>query len=100
MPNWVPDNFVPVSCAHGAIMAHQAWDQVSENYDDWLKHSFKKVVCRLSDDQWNWAHFNFDSHNKVVVTESALGGIEVAMAVHPEYLYDPQVKKFKLWSPS
>ena len=52
----------------------------------WVKNSFKKVVCKVSDEEFekfrcigNDGHFDYR-----VMTESGLGNIEVALVFKPQ----------------
>ena len=68
-----------VATAHGVLMCYLKFIDYPP-MQDWLKYSFRKVICEITDDEFALAK-QIPGH--VVVTESGLGGIEVALAFHP-----------------
>lgn len=97
----VPDKFVPVICAHASLMAHLRWDPSiasghNLDYTHWLQKSFKKVVCKVSDKEFEHAS-TFDP--QFVVTESALQNQEVARVLCPREEWPKALKFYKLWEP-
>lgn len=97
VPDTVPDNFVPVSCAHAALACYLRFkhDLV---LNEWLTHSYKKVVCRVSIEELEHAKYYY-ADKAVVMTESDLDGIQVALAIPPQYEWPEFMRKYKLWSP-
>ena len=75
----VPADFVPLICAHASLSAYLRNDN-DEDMKDWVKNSFKKVVCKVD-------AFEFELHKcdvrTVVITESALENREVAIVFLP-----------------
>jgi hypothetical protein len=73
-----------VAIAHGVLMAHLKFNDPlfvgHEFYADWLKNSFRKVVCEAGDIQFEDLKFH---GNHVVVTESGLSGMEIALVFCP-----------------
>lgn len=69
-----------VAVAHGVLMAHRAFYTKKIWYDEWLDQSFRKVVCEANDSDFEIMK-QFPDH--VVVTESGLGGQEVALVFCP-----------------
>jgi hypothetical protein len=70
--------------AHGVLMCHLKFsrelDDVGQVYRDWLNNSFRKVVCEVSDlDFERFKQFE----DKVIVTESGLNNMEVGMVFCP-----------------
>jgi peptidyl-tRNA hydrolase len=99
IPDDVPSAFAPVSAAHAALMGHLAWgaapwDTGIGQYEEWLETSFRKVVCKVSREEFNNA--KSEAHN-IIVTESNLMGIEVAMAFCPRDEWSSKFKYYKLW---
>src|SRR5687767_4219927 len=93
----VPDNFVPVVCAHSSLMAHLEWhDKGIEGYDDWLKNYFKKCVVSVNQKEFERAK-TFE--NVKLVHEKGLDNREVALVLCPRKEYDKAVRFYKLWKP-
>jgi len=74
-----------IAVAHGVLMAHlkfsnrelQDWRPL---YEQWLNESFRKVVCEVSDaDFERFREFS----DRVIVTESGLDNMEVSMVFCP-----------------
>ena len=86
-----------VGVAHGVLMAHLKFyseqELVNNDYLEWLKTSFKKVICEVSDEEFEMAK-SFD--NRVIVTESSLGGKEIAMVFCPRREWPEPFKKYPL----
>lgn len=74
----VPKNFVPVISAHASLACYLKYKD-SEIIQEWLDKSFRKVIVKVNEKEFNKAK-ELDS---VVLTESALDGIEVAVAIPP-----------------
>lgn len=91
----VPDNFVPVIAAHASLALYLKFGNLSL-MDEWLATSFKKCVVSVNQKEFDAAK-NFE-HN-VVLTESALGGSEVCVALTPRKEWPKAVKFYKLWKP-
>lgn len=92
----VPDNFVPVCVAHASLSVHLKFSQSNPSYLDWLNNSFKKVVCGVSENNFNQLKGLYDY---VVLTESNLDNNETVIAFRP-FKSDPNIfKMFKLWKP-
>lgn len=68
-----------LAVGHGVLAAHKMFSG-HRAYDDWLTHSFRKVVCRVSDKEFEAAK-QFD--NRVIMTESGLDGEETCMVFAP-----------------
>lgn len=83
-----------LSVAHGTLMAHLRFSGNPE-YEDWLKNSFRKCVCRV-----NAKEFDKLKHldDVVVVTEMALDNQEIAVVICPRKEYPNVVKYMKLFS--
>ena len=81
-----------IGIAHGVLMAHLKY-QDAPSYKDWLKNSFRKVICEVSDEQFEAAK---KVPQNVVVTESGLGGIEVALVFSPREVWPREFRYFSL----
>jgi peptidyl-tRNA hydrolase len=92
----VPDYFVPVICAHASLIGHLAWHALP-CYQNWLANSFRKVVVQVP--SWDFLELKEMSISKRVVTESGLGGKEVAIVVCPGIVLPDKFKQYKLWKP-
>jgi len=92
----VPPYFVPVICAHASLIAHLEWHAVPY-YQYWLAHSFRKAVCSISEEDFE--KVRFWPIAKRIVTESALGGKDVAIVLAPTKELPEEVRKFALWKP-
>ena len=90
----VPDSFVPVIAAHASLIAYLAWED-TDAMREWKDNSFRKVVVSVSDKKFE--SFKSPGESRTV-TESALGGIEVALVFHP-LANDERLKKLPLWKP-
>ena len=67
------------SVAHGSIMCYKKFID-DPDMIKWNIESFRKVVCKVNDKQFEKAK---EYGNYVIVTESGLGGIEVAIVFCP-----------------
>jgi hypothetical protein len=80
--------------AHGVLMAHKAFSHLmfenTKTYHEWLEKSFRKVVCEVSDGDFE-RFKQFD--DKVIVTESGLDNMEVGMVFCPRQEW-PKAFKF------
>jgi peptidyl-tRNA hydrolase len=75
----VPLGFAILAAAHGALAAYLAFRD-SEAVTVWLAGPFRKVICKVNEAEFE-RFKGLGEH--VVITESALGGQEVAMAFRP-----------------
>ncbi|MBU8920809.1 MAG: peptidyl-tRNA hydrolase [Bacteroidales bacterium] len=96
----VPDNFAPVIAAHAALLCSLCYNEWDE-WDDWLNCSFKKVVCRVTTEQFDQMEQKLEGGDLgQVITESALGGADVAIVIPPMHDLDPFLRTLDLWSPN
>ena len=65
--------------AHGVLMAHLKFGN-DPLYQAWLAQSFRKVVCEVSDEEFEALK---NEKNFITVTESGLGGMEIAHVFCP-----------------
>ena len=71
-----------INCAAHASLALYLQYRALPLTDEWLRYSFKKVTCRVSAADFIYAK-GLGGMNKIVITESALDGEEVAIAFAP-----------------
>lgn len=97
-----PDHMVPTLVAHGVLSAHQQWfltmmSEPQTTYREWLKYSFKKVVLRVNQkefDKIKALQFVHLAHEN-----NTLDGKPSCAVVCPR-MEIPNVLKFaKLWKP-
>jgi peptidyl-tRNA hydrolase len=83
------------SAAHASLMCHLEFSEI-ENYQTWLKKSFKKVTCAVSPAEFAMIK---DLSYSIVVTESRLQGQEVAVVLcpRPDTEWPEFVNLLKLW---
>ncbi|WP_148598790.1 hypothetical protein [Aquisphaera giovannonii] len=89
----VPLGFAVLASAHASLAAYLKFRDAPE-VAEWLSGPFSKVVCRVSDEEFERARAVEDH---VVLTESALGGQEVAMAFRPREEWPKSFKFLKLY---
>jgi hypothetical protein len=88
----IPLGFKVNSALHAVLSAHEKFEN-DQDYDDWFNHSFKKVTCVCNESEFRKLK---NLAKKVVITESDLGGREVAIALCPRYEWPNVVKYLKL----
>lgn len=84
-----------VAVAHGVLIAHKAFGgdvTVFPEYRDWLDNSFRKVVCEVTDEEFQKLKQNNDY---IIVTESGLGGMECALVFCPRKEWPADFKNYK-----
>ena len=81
-----------VGVAHGVLIAHLKFSD-NPDYQDWLKNSFKKVICEVTDEEFELLKTN---ENYIVVTESTLGHMETSLVFCPRKTWHESFKKFPL----
>jgi hypothetical protein len=89
----VPLGFAILAAAHASLAAYLKFHDTPE-VSAWLSGPFYKVVCRVSDEEFERAKATEDH---VVLTESALGGQEVAIAFKPREDWPKAFKFYKLY---
>jgi hypothetical protein len=87
-----PDDLVPVIAAHTSLATYLAWKD-DERMKEWFEGIFYKVVCSVNQKEFDNAKA---FEKRVIITESALGGREVAIGVCPTDAEKP-FKYYKLW---
>lgn len=89
----VPAGFAVVAAAHASLAAYLAFKDAPE-VAEWLAGPFYKTVCRVTDEEFARAR---ETEDRVAITESALGGQEVALAFRPRAEYPKAFRFFKLY---
>ncbi|MEZ4450784.1 MAG: hypothetical protein R3B09_14980 [Nannocystaceae bacterium] len=89
----VPVGFAVLAAAHASLACYLKF-QGSEEVTAWLSGPFYKAVCRVSDADFERAKAVADH---VVLTESALGDQEVAIAFKPREAWPKAFKFFQLY---
>ena len=85
--------FAIVAVAHASLAAYLKFKESAE-VEEWLSGPFRKVVCRVSEEEFEAAKRESDC---VVITESALSGAEVALAFKPRGEWPKSFKFFRLY---
>jgi hypothetical protein len=63
----------------------------------WAEKSFRKVVCKVSDIEFEKSKTYYPDGEYRVMTESGLGGIDVAIVFRPREVWPPFFKSLKLY---
>src|SRR5947209_1364030 len=89
----VPTGFALVAAAHASLAAYLKFRDTPE-VREWLAGPFSKAVCKVTDEEFERAK---ECPDHVVLTESALGGAEVALAFRPRDVWPGTFKFFRLY---
>jgi peptidyl-tRNA hydrolase len=89
----VPLGHALVAVAHGSLAAYLRFREHPE-VAEWLSNSFKKVICRVTAEEFEDARTTADH---VVITESSLEGREVALALRPRTEWPPSFHFYRLY---
>ncbi|WNG33544.1 hypothetical protein F0U61_07865 [Archangium violaceum] len=89
----VPTGFAVLAAAHASLAAYLKFRDAPE-VAEWLSGPFYKAVCKVSDEEFERAKA-FEDH--VVLTESALGGQEVAIAFKPRREWPKAFRFYRLY---
>lgn len=89
----VPTGFAILAAAHGALAAYFRFKN-SPEVNEWLAGPFSKVICVVNDKEFENAK-GVDDH--VLITESALGDEEVALAFKPREEWPRAFKFLRLY---
>ena len=81
------------AAAHAGAIAVLQW-QEENDFNEWL-NSFKKVTCKVSEEEFIKAK-QFKKH--IVLTESSMGGKEVAIVFCPRKEWPKTFKHYRLYS--
>lgn len=83
-----------VNCAAHASLGMYLEHQDKEIVKDWAKNSFRKVSCKVSEEQFNLAK-SYSDHT--LITESVLDGKECALAFVPRYFWPDFFETLQLY---
>ena len=89
----VPLGFALVATAHASLAAYLKFKD-TPGIQKWISGPFQKVICKVSDDEFEQAKKYSDI---VVLTESALGGQEVAIAFKPREEWPKEFRYYELY---
>jgi peptidyl-tRNA hydrolase len=89
----IPTGFALVAAAHASLACYLKFKDTPQVMQ-WLSGSFKKVVCRVTDHEFQKAK-EFEDH--VVLTESALDNQEVAIAFKPREEWPKAFRFYRLY---
>lgn len=98
IPDSVPDDWAPLVATHGPLgfyLVHNCNGLVQA----WVRDSYKKVVCKVSDSQFEHLK-TFCILEKVphlVTTESGLDNKEVSLVVGPTTEQKHWLRSLKMW---
>jgi peptidyl-tRNA hydrolase len=82
-----------VAVAHASLACYLKYRETPE-VAEWLGGPFRKVVCKVTDEEFARAK---ETADHVVLTESSLGGAEVALAFKPRAVWDKSFQYFRLY---
>lgn len=87
------------SAAHGAMGAYIAWNG-EEEFDGWVKESYKKVTCKVSEKQLETIEKVLEKTGlkKLEQTESRLDKAHILTVIYPFDVTKPEYKTFKFLS--
>ena len=77
--NCIPTGHAATAIAHAAAAACLKWPG-DERFDEWRENSFKKVVCMVTDKEFERAE---ECKDCIVMTESALDDEKTALVLKP-----------------
>lgn len=89
----IPLGNAMVAVAHASLACYLRFAE-HPDVTEWLSGRFYKVVCQVSDKEFERARAMEDH---VVITESALDGAEVAMALRPRAEWPKAMRFLKLY---
>jgi peptidyl-tRNA hydrolase len=89
----VPVGFAVLAAAHASLAAYLKFKD-SPEVAEWLAGPFYKAVCKVMDEEFERAK---ETPDHVVLTESALGGQEVAIAFKPRAEYPKAFRFLRLF---
>ena len=89
----IPTGFAVLATAHASLACYLRFRE-STDVAIWLSGPFFKVICRVSDEEFEAAKA-FEEH--VILTESRLDGAEVAIAFRPRDEWPKAFKFYRLY---
>ena len=82
-----------LAAAHASLACYLKYKE-SPEVPEWLSGPFYKTICSVNDAEFEAAK-KFDGH--VIMTESSLDGMEVALAFKPREEYPKPFRFFRLY---
>lgn len=89
----LPVGFAILAAAHASLAAYLKFKDTLE-VAEWLGGPFRKVICRVSDDEFEAAK---KCEDNVILRESALDQQEVAIAFRPREEWPKSFKFLRLY---
>jgi peptidyl-tRNA hydrolase len=89
----VEAGFAVLAAAHASLACYLKF-QEEPSMVDWVSGVFRKAVCKVNDKEFQAAKA---FEKSVVLTESALGGREVAIAFCPREEWPKPFQFYRLW---
>ena len=83
------------ACAHASLACYLDF-QDQNTVKEWVKNSFRKVVCKVTDAEFEEAK-TYEGLAHRIMTESGLGGAETAIVFAPHDEFPAFFKKLKLY---
>lgn len=94
-----PSSVAINSAAHGAMNAYISWNG-EEEFDGWLKNSFRKITCKVTPEQFKTIEKVIEKTGlkKIEQTESRLDKAHILTIVYPFDATLHEYKAFKFLS--
>lgn len=89
----LPEGHPVLAAAHASLACYRKFEDRPE-MQTWIEKSFRKVVCAVSDEEFERAKQVADH---VVLTESSLGREETAIAFCPRAEWPGMFRYLRLW---
>jgi len=89
----IPLGIAMTAVGHAAVACYKKY-QDTEDMKTWLDKSFKKVVCKVNDEEFEKAKV---VENNIVLTESSLNNQETAIVFAPREEFPKQFKFYRLY---
>jgi len=87
-----------LSAAHASLGGYLSLKDQNPLMEEWVKTSFRKVVCKVSDEEFEKAKTYGESGKDYrVMTESAFDNAEVSLVFCPREEWPPFFKSLKLY---
>lgn len=91
----VPDGFAPTCAAHASLACFAEFEN-NKMMRDWFSNSFRKVVCRVSEGEFQKAKTFEDC---IMLKENNLEDMETVIAFVPRYEWPKAFQYYSLWRP-
>lgn len=95
VPDTVTPGYAALGAAHASVACFAKFAHLDE-VKDWLDVSFRKVVCKVSVDEFEAAKKLCPDH--VLITEDSIGDAEIALAFRPRSIWPPEFRKYQLFT--